>query len=129
MSDNNIYNMKRCEIMVKLLCKASSLKDDDCRLRSKTVGSRMCIRCDLGAPENATHMIMQCPENVHAGVCLNTEISEIAPNIDPQEFLNIVLGKSIDGWSYEQMEPIWEISARYVTKMYFDTLKARQALG
>ena len=115
--------------MVKLLCKASSLKDDDCRLRSDTIGSRMCSRCYLGAPENTYHMIMQCPENENARIRLNTEIEEIAPNIDPQEFLSIVLGKPIEGWCYEQMVPIWEISAKYVTMMYFDILKDRQALG
>ena len=129
MSDRNSFNMKRCEIMVKLLCKASSFKDNDCRLRSNTIGSRMCSRCYLGAPENTYHMIMQCPENENARICLNTEIEEIDPNIDPQEFLSIVLGKSIEGWCYEQMVPIWEISAKYVTMMYFDILKDRQVLG
>ena len=129
MSDSNHYIMRQCEIMVKLLCKASALKDDDPRLKRQPFGARMCIRCNLGAPEDANHVIMQCPANSDNRGFLNAEINEITPDIDPGNFLGVVLGKFLDGWSYEQMVPIWEISARYVTTMYFDTLRARQGVG
>ena len=129
MSDVNHTIMKRCEVMVKLLCKASATKDDDCRLKRQPIGSRMCIRCDLGAPEDAKHVIMQCPANVDNRNCLSEEINEITPDIEPCNFLSIILGKFLDGWSYEQMVPIWQISAKYVTRIYFDTLRARQGVG
>ena len=57
--------------MVKLLYKASSLKDDDCRLKSQT---------------------MQCPENAQIRKLLIDEIEEIAPKIEPQAFLSILIG-------------------------------------
>ena len=129
MSDANHAIMKRCEIMVKLICKASALKDDDCRLKRLPLGSRMCTRCDLGAPEDAKHVIMQCPANSDNKRLMCEEIEVITPDIDPCNLLGILLGRFIDGWSYEQMVPIWEISARYVVMMYFDTLRDRHGVG
>ena len=129
MADCNQSIMKRCEVMVKLLCKASALKDDDCRLKSQPFGSRMCIRCELGAPENTNHMVMQCPANEDSRRALYEEISLLAPQIVPQEYLNTLLGKEIDGWEYEHMLPVWEVSSKWVTKMYYDTLRARQGVG
>ena len=32
MSDRNRAILRKCEVMIKILCKASLLKDDDCRL-------------------------------------------------------------------------------------------------
>ena len=115
--------------MVKILCKATLLKDDDCRLKGQPFGSRMCIRCLLGSLENATHMIMQCPANAPYRQSMHEEIGEIHPGIDPQEYLNIVLGKCIVEWELEDMVPIWEISAKYVNLMYFDTLRSRTGIG
>ena len=108
LADTNQTMMKRCEVMIKIICRASMLKDDDCRLKSQPFGSRMCTRCNLGSPENGMHMIMQCPANEHIRVALSHEVAEICPNIDPQEFFSVVLGREIRGWSFEHMRPIWE---------------------
>ena len=89
----------------------------------------MCIRCDLGAPENTVHMIMQCPANDESRMLTYREITNICPGIDPQEFLSIIMGKYIDGWDFGDMIPIWETSARHITKMYFDTLRDREGMG
>ena len=91
----------------------------------------MCTRCDPGAPENAVHMVMQCPANVSHRDHLSNEITDICPDIEPQEFLGVVLeiGKEIDGMAFIQMRPIWEISAKHVSYMYYDTLKARTGVG
>ena len=129
MSDLNHAIMKRCETMVKLLCKASFLKDDDCRLKKKNLGARMCTRCELGALENVEHMVMQCPANDDNRFLLYNGINGIAPNIEPENFLNVVMGKFIDDWDFEQMVPIWEISVVYVVNMYYDSLRARQGIG
>ena len=128
-SDRNRTILRRCEVMVKILCKASLLKDDDCRLKGQPFGSRMCIRCPLGSLDNATHMIMQCPANAHYRQSMHEEIGEIHPGIDPQEYLNIVMGKCIVEWEFDDMVPIWEISAKYVNLMYFDTLRSRTGIG
>ena len=129
MSDLNHAIMKRCETMVKLLCKASFLKDDDCRLKKKPLGSRMCTMCELGALENVEHMVMQCPANNVYRNLLYNGINEIAPGVEPANFLNVVMGKFIEGWDFEQMVPIWEISVVYVVNMYYDSLRARQGIG
>ena len=128
-SDRNHTMMRMCEVMVKILCKASLLKDDDCRLKRQPCGSRMCTRCELGAPENGIHMIMQCPANEHIRSNLNKDVESICPDKDPQDFFGIILGRGIIGWTFESMVPIWEIAARYITCMYFDTLKTREGIG
>ena len=129
LSDSDHRMMKKCETMVRILCKATYLKDDDCRLKGQPLGSRMCIRCDLGAMETAVHMIMECPANLECRTTLNAEMNDIAPDIEPHEMLNVALGKVIDGWNMDQMRPIWEVSAKYITQMYTDTLRARQGIG
>ena len=100
MSHENYTIMRRCEVMIKILCKATMLKDDDCILKGQYTGSRVCIKCDLGALENAIHMIMQCPANAHHRQSMCNEISEIYPDIDSHEFLSIEMGKCIEGWEY-----------------------------
>ena len=113
LSDRNRSILRRCEVMIKILCKASLLKDDDCRLKGQPFGSRMCIRCVLCALETATHMIMQCPANAHHRQSMHDEIRVIHPGIYPQEYLNVVMGKCIVEWEYDNVVPIWEISAKW----------------
>ena len=115
--------------MVKILCKASLLKDDDCRLKSRPFGSRMCTRCSPGAPEDGMHMIMQCPANEHIRIALCKDVEGICSTIDPQDFFNVILGREIKGWTFESMIPLWETAARHINCMYFDTLRAREGVG
>ena len=129
LSDRNHSMIKRCEVMIKILCKATLLRDDDCRLRGKPIGSRMCTRCELGAVENAIHIIMQCPANDHNRHIMQDEIHDICPIIEPQDYFDVILGKSINGWNFEQMTPIWETAATHVSRIYFDILRARQGVG
>ena len=91
--------------------------------------SHRCTRCELGLLENTTHMVMQCPANEAHRTNLNREVMAICPDIDPQEFFNILMGKYIDDWDFEDMKPIWESSAMHVTKMYGDTLRDREGMG
>ena len=74
-------------------------------------------------------MIMQCPVGTLNRGLLNRELSEICPTIDPQEFLGVVLGRDIDGWDFDDMRPLREVSAKYVSLMYYDTLRARTGVG
>ena len=53
--------IRNCEVMVKILCRASLLKVDDVRLKSLPANEKFCSVCDLGAYDDAYHMIMQCP--------------------------------------------------------------------
>ena len=129
LSDADPRMVSRCELMVRILCRATLLKDDDCRLKGQSRWARTCMRCELGSLEDAAHMIMQCPVGTLNRGLLNRELSEICPTIDPQEFLGVVLGRDIDGWDFDDMRPLREVSAKYVSLMYYDTLRARTGVG
>ena len=45
-SDNDHSYMKRCEVMVKLMCNVSKLKSDDYRYDRQNFGERVCSKCD-----------------------------------------------------------------------------------
>ena len=49
-----------CEIMAKLVCNASLLKDHDYRLKSKSFSHKICNNCDLGIREDVNHLVVQC---------------------------------------------------------------------
>ena len=129
LADTHPTWMRECELMVKILCKSTILKDDDFRLKRLPLGARMCVRCQLGAREDAAHMIMQCPANHVNRESMGTCIAQICPEIDHGEFFGVLLGNLIDGWSFDDMEPIWRISSRHIYNMYWDTLKARTGVG
>ena len=63
-SDVNRQYLAQCEVMVKLLCHTSRLKDDDITLRRKPCGSGMCKTCDLASPVDVKHIVMQCPTRI-----------------------------------------------------------------
>ena len=48
------------ELMAKLECNTSFLKDSDYRLKSLSF-NLMCTECDLGIRKNVNHLVMQCP--------------------------------------------------------------------
>ena len=51
---------RKCEILSKILCHSSILKNDDLRLKSQTCIYRLCNLCDQHAAENAQHFIQHC---------------------------------------------------------------------
>ena len=74
-SDSMPEKMEMCENLASIVCDTSLLKMTDYSLKQKTIGFKMCNRCDLGIPENAWHIIMQCPYN-------NDERVEIRAGLD-----------------------------------------------
>ena len=50
-----------CDIMAKLVCNASLLKDHDYRLKNKSFRHKICNNCELGLREDVIHMVMECP--------------------------------------------------------------------
>ena len=67
-SDQNRGYMKRCELMVRILCHTTMLKGDDCRLRRATYAEKMCILCEIGGVEDAKHITMQCHPKPYIGL-------------------------------------------------------------
>ena len=59
-----------CEIMAKLVCNASLLKDQDYRLKGQSLNHKICNNCVLGLREDVNHIVMHCPHfKVIRGKC------------------------------------------------------------
>ena len=127
-SDADHTLVRACELMVKLLCKGSKLKSDDIRLRGSTVFTRMCSHCDLGSLEDTLHLIMQCPAQADTRLELYKQIDVICPGLEHQEYFYVIMGKFIEGWSFEDMMPIWRASCQQVMKMYRFAIR-REGIG
>ena len=127
-SDQNRGYMKRCELMVRILCHTTMLKGDDCRLRRATYAEKMCILCEIGGVEDAKHIIMQCPSQTVHRTEMSNEISRIHHDNANIDMFSVMLGNTIEGVHWESMCMIWKISCTYIAKMYWETLNARQAL-
>ena len=95
LTDYDRQYVKQCEIMVKLLCHTSMLKSDDCRLRRKPFGSRMCNACDLASPEDARHMVMGCPAQTGYRTHMFDLIGAEYGNIREQVTFSTLLGEPI----------------------------------
>ena len=122
-SDNDRRYMRRCEVMVKLLCHTSLLKDDNCKLRKTSIWTRMCYLCDLGCIENANHVIMQCPFQQDMRNEMFDSISAIYNDIGNVNVFSTLLGKPIEGLHIQQMYEIWIIACTYVSKMYWAVIR------
>ena len=57
-SDQMPIHTHNCEIMSKLVCNASLLKDHDYRLKRKSFNHKMCNQCYLGIREDVNNIIM-----------------------------------------------------------------------
>ena len=119
--------MKRCELMIKLICHASRLKADDSRLLRASFIRRSCSLCDHACYENVLHMVMQCAyhndlrNEMYAAINVN---GRALGNVCTFE---ILMGGVIEGWDSEGMLPIWKISCTYISKMYYNVINSRLA--
>ena len=121
--------MKCCEVMVKILCHCTKLNEDDFRLKRATLNERMCALCDLAAPENALHMIMQCPHHAALRGTLQDEVSQLCPDFGTREVFYTILGKPLVGVDTYVMWQIWKISCYYTAKMYWERIGTRERTG
>ena len=118
--------MKKCEIMIKLLCHASLLKYDDGRLRGAPFGSRCCTLCYNASYENARHMIMQCAFNEDKRTDMFNEIEAVYPNLEPAEAFRVLMGGHIEGCDPERMVQVWKIACKHIVHMYYGVLNSRR---
>ena len=125
LADRRQEYMRRCELMIKLLCHASRLKDDDNRLLKSSLSNRSCTLCDHTSLENVLHMVMQCPHHYNTRVDMYAAISEIGSKLDNACNFKVLMGGVIEGWNMEGMLPIWQISCTYIAKMYYSRIKTR----
>ena len=125
----------KCEIMTKILCHASILRDDDFRLKRQSRMQRMCTLCDQYAVEDARHFLLQCPFYQVERERMFFEISNVDISIDQAitdagiDILYIVLGHSIEGVCDQFMEEIWIIILNCVTVMYLKNTQEKRGVG
>ena len=97
----------KCEIMAKLACNASLLKDHDYRLKCKSFTHK--VGSYLGIWEDENHIVMQCSyfegtrkEMLDVINAINDErIYHILAN--PQNIFEILMGKHPEGAHFEIM--------------------------
>ena len=63
MSDKYPEYINICETMARLVCHASLLRMDDVRLKKLTMFARCCPLCELSAPDDVKHLVLQCPSS------------------------------------------------------------------
>ena len=124
-SDGDRTFMRQCEVMVKLICHSSKLKDDDYRFKKPTIAERMCILCDHAASDDARHMVMQCPHHATLRGKKQNEVCYICPDVGTREVFNTILGKPLESVEVEDMHQIWKITSRYTARMYWETIGKR----
>lgn len=78
--------------MVKIVCRASRLKDDDCVLRKTTHNAKMCIHCDLGQKENNEHFILSRPQYEALIAEMYGRIAEVNIDIPNAQYSRVILG-------------------------------------
>ena len=113
-----------CEIMSKLVCNSSLLKDSDYRLKNLSFSHKVCIECYLGIREDTNHLVMQCPANEG----IRSEMQDVLNSIDdlhvkrtmedPQNLFNTLMGHQPVGMPFESALKIWDVSSRYISRMY-----------
>ena len=117
--------MRKCEIMIKILCHTSLLKSDDSRLLRGTFSAKACIMCQHAAYEDARHMVMQCSAQSQLRMEMYSEIDRMVPDARQLCSFDVLLGNHIAGWESNEMLPVWLISCCYIVRMYYDLLNYR----
>ena len=134
-ADNVPQCQAMCEIMARLICHASQLRDDDPRYKGSSPLQKMCQECDLGVIESVQHLVMQCPANEGYRIEMFNEIIAIDANFDercnqsPGETYLWLLGKQIERLENDKMCDIWIIAGHYIAKMYKCRLSSREGIG
>ena len=117
--------MRKCEIMIKILCHTSLLKSDDSRLLRGTFSAKACIMCQHAAYEDARHMVMQCSAQSQLRMEMYSEIDRMVPDARQLCSFDVLLGNHIAGWESNEMLPVWLISCCYIVRMYYELLNYR----
>ena len=132
LADNTPRLQKMCEIMARLVCHTSLLKDDDPRCKGGSNSMKNCSECDLSIPETVKHLVMQCPANEGASKFMFDEIQKVDNNFvnrcanDTDQVFFWLLGKHIEGVDNELMANIWIIAGYHISKMYTERIHSRE---
>ena len=135
LSDIFNENMQISETMTKIVCRCSDVKSDRYQYNNKSVMERACTRCDQMSEENVFHLIMQCASNLEMRKCMLDEVKDnlyamySALENKPHEMFKVLLGKTTEGFNFEEMCRLWMIAGKWIQRMYIATLRERHGIG
>ena len=126
-----------CETMARLVCHASLLLTDDVRFQKPSKFSKCCPLCDLSAPDDAKHLILQCPSSEQKRREMFIDIEKVADSLgcyrligDNIDIPPVLLRKCSHGMSFELMESIWILAGNYIHDIYNkENLKFKRGIG
>ena len=122
-----------CE--TRLVCHASLLRMDDLRLKKQSMYARRCPLCDLTAPDDVYHLVLQCPSSERRRRDMFYDLEQRAVSLEArinenqEEILPLLLGKCKIGYSFEQMEELWIVAGIYIHSMYRENLVLKRGIG
>ena len=135
LSDKYPEHINMCETMSRFVCHASLLKMDDLRLKKLTMYYECCPLCELSAPDDVEHLVLQCPSTEQKRRDMFYDIDQCFRSLGARTFENaedilpILLGKCRVGYSFEQMEELWIIAGKYIHGMYRENLTLKRGIG
>ena len=115
-----------------IVCDTSLLKATDYRLKKKSIGYKMCDRCELGIIENARHLILQCSFYDLERTDMFKEIESVndtwSTKISNQgyDLMHILLGMLPEGINFDEMKDIWLIAGSHISRMYLNAITGRR---
>ena len=135
LSDKYPERMRECEIIVKILCHASALRDDDVKYKSQLGTNRMCDMCNEYETEDARHFVLHCSFFNDVRDTMMYEIDQIV-NVagtplfrQDTDMLFTILWRRNEDLSEQTQEDIWLVILRYVSIMYRKNLKHKSGIG
>ena len=113
-----------CELMAKLVCNTSLLRDHDYRLKNLSFSHKVCIQCPLGIREDLMHFVMQSLDTQN----MRNEMFAVINVIDDVYVIDILaeqpyifyvmMCKHPPGVPFESVAKTWLVSCRYIAKTY-----------
>ena len=134
-SDKYPKLMRDCEILAKILSHASILKCDGFKYKRLPGTPQMCSLCNQYAPEDARHLILECPYFELERDKSFREIEQIGDGSGRVFFegngdlLFAILGKPNDRLNAIQMENIWLMVLKFVSSIYRVNVNSKKGIG
>ena len=134
-SDIDHQHIQMCENMSKIVCHASVLKRDDCRLKGMSMCNKTCEMCNMFCVEDIFHLIMQCPHFESDINDMYEEIYRSCPNArltfeqNQGEVFYFLLGRRIPEWDEQEMICLWCIAGNTINRIYNRVISSRTGIG
>ena len=133
-SDKYPKYIKDCEILTKLICHSSMLRDDDVRYKNQLSTSRMCNLCDMYEVEDARHFILRCPYFTQIRNAMLREIEALNEGNraffdDDVDMLYRLLGRPHGDINEVQTETSLLVILKSVSTMYKENMKQKKGVG